>query len=209
MVLELLLADLPELGGHKWATDNAAQPHGELSAMGCAAGRQPCARALVALRREQPAPDLSIPPWRSTSTPASSATAACAPAAKRRATASLAWRPRRAHQHRVRPGRPHGCQQLRGLRRVCAGLPHRRAQPKTQIGSQSVDRQVDSVCPFCGVGCQITYNVRDTRPATAETPEKHRQRQRPQRPGQRRPPLRERPLRLRLRPPPGPPDRSR
>jgi formate dehydrogenase major subunit len=23
-----------------------------------------------------------------------------------------------------------------------------------------VDRKVDSVCPFCGVGCLITYNVR-------------------------------------------------
>ncbi|WP_416366004.1 formate dehydrogenase subunit alpha [Ottowia sp. SB7-C50] len=33
--------------------------------------------------------------------------------------------------------------------------------PKTHIGAQAVDRQVDSVCPFCGVGCQITYNVRD------------------------------------------------
>jgi len=25
------------------------------------------------------------------------------------------------------------------------------------------DRQVDSLCPFCGVGCQITYHVRDER----------------------------------------------
>ncbi|MGZ5268331.1 MAG: formate dehydrogenase subunit alpha, partial [Caldimonas sp.] len=33
--------------------------------------------------------------------------------------------------------------------------------PKTQVGSQVVDRKVDSVCPFCGVGCLITYNVRD------------------------------------------------
>jgi formate dehydrogenase major subunit len=25
------------------------------------------------------------------------------------------------------------------------------------------DKQVDSVCPYCGVGCQLTYNVRDNR----------------------------------------------
>ncbi|MBB1633390.1 formate dehydrogenase subunit alpha [Cupriavidus sp. UME77] len=25
------------------------------------------------------------------------------------------------------------------------------------------DRQVDSVCPYCGVGCQLTYNVKDNR----------------------------------------------
>ncbi len=33
--------------------------------------------------------------------------------------------------------------------------------PKTQIGSQVVDKKVDSVCPFCGVGCLLTYNVKD------------------------------------------------
>jgi formate dehydrogenase major subunit len=33
--------------------------------------------------------------------------------------------------------------------------------PKSLIGSQKVDRSVDSVCPFCGIGCQITYKVRD------------------------------------------------
>ena len=25
------------------------------------------------------------------------------------------------------------------------------------------DKQVDSVCPYCGVGCQLTYNVKDNR----------------------------------------------
>ena len=33
--------------------------------------------------------------------------------------------------------------------------------PKTLIGSQAVDKTVDSVCPFCGVGCLMTYQVRD------------------------------------------------
>ncbi len=28
---------------------------------------------------------------------------------------------------------------------------------------QPIDRQVASVCPYCGVGCQITYNIRDNR----------------------------------------------
>ena len=34
---------------------------------------------------------------------------------------------------------------------------------RSLVGSQVVDRQVDSVCPFCGVGCQITYHVKDER----------------------------------------------
>ena len=33
--------------------------------------------------------------------------------------------------------------------------------PKTLVGSQVVDREVDSVCPFCGVGCLVTYKVKD------------------------------------------------
>src|SRR5450432_409013 len=33
--------------------------------------------------------------------------------------------------------------------------------PKTSLGSQVVDKKVDSVCPFCGVGCLLTYKVRD------------------------------------------------
>jgi len=32
--------------------------------------------------------------------------------------------------------------------------------PKTQLGAQVVDKTVDSVCPFCGVGCLLTYKVR-------------------------------------------------
>ena len=26
---------------------------------------------------------------------------------------------------------------------------------------READRKVDSVCPYCGVGCQITYNIRN------------------------------------------------
>ncbi|GAB3503561.1 formate dehydrogenase subunit alpha [Curvibacter fontanus] len=35
--------------------------------------------------------------------------------------------------------------------------------PKTRVGSQQVDKKVDSVCPFCGVGCLLTYNVKDNK----------------------------------------------
>ena len=35
--------------------------------------------------------------------------------------------------------------------------------PKSLIGSQVVDKEVDSVCPFCGVGCLLTYKVKDER----------------------------------------------
>ena len=59
MVLELLLADMPERG-HKWLGDDASLPHGELSdwAQRLAVTPRP---ALRVLHREAPAPDLSHP----------------------------------------------------------------------------------------------------------------------------------------------------
>jgi formate dehydrogenase major subunit len=35
--------------------------------------------------------------------------------------------------------------------------------PARDVALQVPDRQVDSVCPYCGVGCQLTYNVKDNR----------------------------------------------
>lgn len=33
--------------------------------------------------------------------------------------------------------------------------------PANDVGMEEPDRKVDSVCPYCGVGCQLTYNVKD------------------------------------------------
>ena len=32
---------------------------------------------------------------------------------------------------------------------------------KEGIGQSDVDKKVNSVCPYCGVGCQIEYNVKE------------------------------------------------
>ena len=32
--------------------------------------------------------------------------------------------------------------------------------PAREVGLQVADRQVDSVCPYCGVGCQLTYHIK-------------------------------------------------
>ena len=32
---------------------------------------------------------------------------------------------------------------------------------KDGVGHSKVDKKVNSVCPYCGVGCQIEYNVKD------------------------------------------------
>lgn len=40
-------------------------------------------------------------------------------------------------------------------------MPKSIVDGETQIGSRGSDTAVHSVCPYCGVGCQITYHVRD------------------------------------------------
>src|SRR5579863_5793855 len=35
--------------------------------------------------------------------------------------------------------------------------------PAREVGKIVVEKQVDSVCPYCGVGCQLTYNVSDNK----------------------------------------------
>jgi formate dehydrogenase major subunit len=35
--------------------------------------------------------------------------------------------------------------------------------PAREAGKIVPEKQVDSVCPYCGVGCQLTYNVRDNK----------------------------------------------
>jgi formate dehydrogenase major subunit len=33
--------------------------------------------------------------------------------------------------------------------------------PAREVGLQKIDKKVDSVCPFCGVGCLLTYHVKE------------------------------------------------
>ena len=35
--------------------------------------------------------------------------------------------------------------------------------PARDAGQVEIDSEIDSVCPFCGVGCQLTYHVKDNR----------------------------------------------
>ena len=40
--------------------------------------------------------------------------------------------------------------------------------PARNAGLVEPDRKVDSVCPYCGVGCQLTYNIKGNRIVTVE-----------------------------------------
>lgn len=40
--------------------------------------------------------------------------------------------------------------------------------PAREVGKIAPDKQVDSVCPYCGVGCQLTYNIKDNKILSVE-----------------------------------------
>ena len=59
---------------------------------------------------------------------------------------------------------PMGALHLRGLRRVRAGLPDRRPDAGARSGARPCPTsRSNRVCPYCGVGCQLTYNVKDNK----------------------------------------------
>ena len=105
--------------------------------------------------------------------------------------------PRRALEDRLRPRRSDGRLHLRRLRRMRAGVSDRRADAGARRRALVVaDKQVESVCPYCGVGL----------PAHLSRQGEHDSVRAGQgRPGELEPAVRQGPLRLRLRAAPASP----
>ncbi len=160
MVLELLLAEMPQ-DGFKWLEDDAAQPHGELSQWAAKAGVN-VRPALEALKREQPAPDLSHPAM-AVNLSACIQCTRCVRACREVQVNDVIGYAGRGAQARIvfDLEDPMGASSCVGCGECVQACPTGALSAKTHIGPQKVDRQVHSVCPFCGVGCQITYNIRD------------------------------------------------
>ena len=160
MVLEMLLADLPEQG-YKWLEDDATAPHGELSQW--AQSRQVQVRPqLAALRREAVPADLSHPAM-AVNLDACIQCNRCQRACRDlqvNDVIGLAFRG--AHTQVVFDlADPMGGSSCVGCGECVQACPTGALMPKSHIGAQKVDREVDSVCPFCGVGCLVTFQVRD------------------------------------------------
>jgi formate dehydrogenase major subunit len=160
MVLEMLLADLPEQG-HKWLDDRSEAPHGELSQWAEHHGVQ-VRPALAALRREAVPADLSHPAM-AVQLDACIQCNRCERACRDlqvNDVIGLAFRG--AHTQVVFDlADPMGGSSCVGCGECVQACPTGALMPKSHMGPQKVDREVDSVCPFCGVGCLVTYQVRD------------------------------------------------
>ena len=160
MVLELLLSDMPEQG-HKWLDDDPTQPHGELSQWAQREGVS-VRPALRALRRAPTAPDLSHPAM-AVNLDACIQCNRCQRACREEqvnGVIGLAFRG--AHTQVVFDlADPMGASSCVACGECVQACPTGALMPKTHLGAQSVEKSVDSVCPFCGIGCQMTYKVKD------------------------------------------------
>ena len=162
MVLEMLLADLPE-AGYKWVDAEGALPHGELSEWAAKEGVtvRPELRALC---REQPPADDSHPAMVVNLEACIQCNRCVRACREEQVNDVIGMAMRGAHARIVfdlddKMGES-TCVACGECVQAC---PTGALMPKTSVGTQVVDKRIDSVCPFCGVGCLLTYNVRDNR----------------------------------------------
>jgi formate dehydrogenase major subunit len=190
LVLEMLLADTP-VTGHKWIAGDAQRPHGELSDWAHRLGVEvrPALQALSAScatdtvtpdSASHMASELAVdgPPRRARPTLHDDSHPAmvvnldaciqcdrCVRACREEQVNGVIGTQGRGARTRIvfDLNDPMGHSTCVACGECVQACPTGALSPRTLMGSQQVDRQVDSVCPFCGVGCLITYHVKDER----------------------------------------------
>ena len=160
MVVEMLLSDMPDQS-YKWIDGDATRPHGELSEWASQMDVQ-VRPELRALRRAQPVADVSHPAM-AVNLDACIQCNRCVRACREEQVNDVIGYALRGADSKIvfdldDPMAESSCVACGECVQAC---PTGALSAKTLIGSQQVDRKVDSVCPFCGVGCQLTYNVKD------------------------------------------------
>jgi formate dehydrogenase major subunit len=160
MVLEMLLSDMPDVG-YKWNEKDESQQHGELSDW--AARLDVKVRPeLKALRREQPKADVSHPAMAVNLDACIQCNRCVRACREEQVNDVIGYAMRGSHSEIVFDlNDAMGDSTCVACGECVQACPTGALMPKTQIGSQIVDKKVDSVCPFCGVGCLLTYNVKD------------------------------------------------
>ena len=175
MVIEMLLSDMPDMG-YKWNdggavpaalpdaeadTDAAVGQHGELSdwASRMAVTVRP---ELKALRRQQPKADISHPAMAVNLDACIQCNRCVRACREEQVNDVIGYAMRGSHSEIVFDLRDAmGDSTCVACGECVQACPTGALMPKTQIGTQVVDKKVNSVCPFCGVGCLVTYNVKD------------------------------------------------
>jgi formate dehydrogenase major subunit len=164
MVVEMLLSDMPDVG-YKWndaeSIEKNSGQHGELSdwadRLGVTARPE-----LKALRREQPKADVSHPAMAVNLDACIQCNRCVRACREEQVNDVIGYAMRGSHSEIVFDlNDAMGDSTCVACGECVQACPTGALMPKTQIGTQLVDKKVDSVCPFCGVGCLLTYNVKD------------------------------------------------
>ncbi len=160
MVLEMLLSDMPDTG-YKWNEKDESQQHGELSDW--AARMDVKVRPeLKTLRRAQPKTDVSHPAMAVNLDACIQCNRCVRACREEQVNDVIGYAMRGSHSEIVFDlNDPMGDSTCVACGECVQACPTGALMPQTQVGSQIVDKKVDSVCPFCGVGCLLTYNVKD------------------------------------------------
>jgi formate dehydrogenase major subunit len=162
MVLEMLLSDMPDTG-YKWNEKDESLQHGELSEW--AARMDVSVRPeLKVLRREHPKSDYSHPAMAVNLDACIQCNRCVRACREEQVNDVIGYAMRGSHSEIVFDiGDNMGDSTCVACGECVQACPTGALMPKTQVGSQIVDKKVDSVCPFCGVGCLLTYNVKDNK----------------------------------------------
>jgi formate dehydrogenase major subunit len=159
MVVEMLLSDMPEQG-YKWVDNDASRPHGELSEWATRLGVT-VRPALKALTRDQPPCDLSHPAMAVNLDACIQCNRCVRACREEQVNDVIGYAFRGSHSAIVFDlADGMGDSTCVACGECVQACPTGALMPKTQVGSQVVDKKIDSVCPFCGVGCLLTYNVK-------------------------------------------------
>jgi formate dehydrogenase major subunit len=164
MVVEMLLSDMPDVG-YKWNDADGIEKntgqHGELSDWATALNVT-VRPELKTLRREQPKADISHPAMAVNLDACIQCNRCVRACREEQVNDVIGYAMRGSHSEIVFDlNDPMGDSTCVACGECVQACPTGALMPKTQIGSQIVDKKVDSVCPFCGVGCLLTYNVKD------------------------------------------------
>src|SRR6476620_7414656 len=160
MVLEMLLSDMPDTG-HKWDEADESLQHGELSEL--ASRMKVSVRPeLKALRREQPAADVSHPAM-AVNLDACIQCNRCVRACREEQVNDVIGYAFRGGQSKIvfDLDDAMGDSTCVACGECVQACPTGALMPAREVGKIVADKQVDSVCPYCGVGCQLTYNIKD------------------------------------------------
>ncbi len=164
MVVEMLLSDMPDVG-YKWndadGIEKNAGQHGELSDWAARLGVT-ARPELKALRRDQPKADVSHPAMAVNLDACIQCNRCVRACREEQVNDVIGYAMRGSHSEIVFDlNDAMGDSSCVACGECVQACPTGALMPKTQMGTQLVDKKVDSVCPFCGVGCLLTYNVKD------------------------------------------------